>query len=199
MVTTKHNEDDLHDANTENHNNHHQNVQQWPFSHRLFATHASPVMYDIDQDGQMEIVQALASGEIAFFKQTGEILKYSIKVLPLGVRKDWYAGMDDTKMDISMNLNNEQVQTQQKAAEEKTEPAAEPEGQVVSDDEEVVSEEEKPVTKSKKTNKKAKRRRKLLQVNDSPKPAARKPRKKNAMRADVQGWFSKEAAASMNV
>jgi len=40
----------------------------WPYSHINLASHAASLLYDIDGDGQKEIVVSTVNGEIVFFK-----------------------------------------------------------------------------------------------------------------------------------
>jgi hypothetical protein len=83
----------------------------FPFTHPDFSSQSSTLMYDIDKDGQMEIVIFTKNGEIVFLKTNGDVLyDKTIKIPPLEVRKHWYSGLDDEKVDISMNLKKSKIE-----------------------------------------------------------------------------------------
>jgi hypothetical protein len=87
----------------------------FPFTHPDFSSQSSTLLYDIDKDGQMEIVLFTKNGEIVFLKTNGDpLFEKTIKIPPLEVRKNWYSGLDDAKVDISMNLEKPKIKTGRK-------------------------------------------------------------------------------------
>eukprot|EP01080_Neovahlkampfia_damariscottae_P010387 gene10387-2916_t len=96
----------------------------FPYTHSDMTSQASTLLYDIDKDGQSEIVFFTKTGEIVFFSQNGQPLyDLTLKIPPLEVRKNWYSGMDDSKIDISMNLERKKknIKTGRKILETKQE------------------------------------------------------------------------------
>lgn len=85
----------------------------FPFQHRRFSSHASSIVYDIDGDGQDELVQANNKGEIFFMSVRGAhvLQEHTIKVQPLRVHKWWFEGLVMNSggrrredVDVSMSL-----------------------------------------------------------------------------------------------
>eukprot|EP00656_Telonema_subtile_P012705 TRINITY_DN16409_c0_g1_i1.p1 TRINITY_DN16409_c0_g1~~TRINITY_DN16409_c0_g1_i1.p1 ORF type:complete len:775 (+),score=189.59 TRINITY_DN16409_c0_g1_i1:112-2436(+) len=70
----------------------------WPFVFSKSSFHASPLMYDVDNDGHQEVVLVTNDAEIVFLKQEGvPLYGWTLKVPPLSVRKHWYAGLDEDR------------------------------------------------------------------------------------------------------
>ena len=63
--------------------------------------HASPLLYDIDFDGVLDIVVATYDGDIQFFKDTGAEASYRLFIPRLRVKRDWYAGLNPDPNDHS--------------------------------------------------------------------------------------------------
>lgn len=63
--------------------------------------HASPVLYDIDFDGVLDLVVATYQGDIQFFKDTGAQAAYRMFIPRLRVKRDWFKGLDPDPTDHS--------------------------------------------------------------------------------------------------
>jgi outer membrane protein assembly factor BamB len=63
--------------------------------------HASPLLYDIDFDGVLDIVVATYDGDIQFFRDTGAEASYRLFIPRLRVKHDWYAGLNPDPNDHS--------------------------------------------------------------------------------------------------
>lgn len=96
----------------------------WPFQDRHYASHSSALLYDIDNCGEMEIVLSLFTGEIAFLKQDGSLLREkTIKLQPLRVLREWYKGMSEIEdADISMNLREQQKEEEEASKQKQSMP-----------------------------------------------------------------------------
>lgn len=67
----------------------------WPFSSQQISSHASALLYDIDEDGQVEMVYSTLDAQIIFLKQDGSIVSNAtLRILPAPIRKFWYEGID---------------------------------------------------------------------------------------------------------
>ncbi|XP_033095277.1 protein DEFECTIVE IN EXINE FORMATION 1-like [Anneissia japonica] len=73
----------------------------WPFRFPGATFHASPLLYDIDQDGQNEVLLTTSDGEIIFLTSAGEKLQgRTLKVGHVVVKKSWY------DLEIEMDPSN---------------------------------------------------------------------------------------------
>ncbi|CAL8462321.1 g1854 [Coccomyxa elongata] len=72
----------------------------WPAFHESFV-HTSPLLFDFDEDGILDILIATYNGEVLVIKDTGEVLAEKLVVPRLRVRKDWYKGLDPDPIDHS--------------------------------------------------------------------------------------------------
>ncbi|XP_067682032.1 uncharacterized protein [Haliotis asinina] len=73
----------------------------WPSQNLENSIHSSPLQYDIDGDGMLDILFVMSSGELKFFKYDGTHMpQYTYQLPPVYVLKDWhekvlYAGHDE--------------------------------------------------------------------------------------------------------
>ncbi|XP_071948271.1 uncharacterized protein [Antedon mediterranea] len=73
----------------------------WPFRFPGATFHASPVLYDIDNDGHDEILLTTSNAEIVFLNSKGyQLHDITLKVGHMIVKKNWF------DLDISMNPTN---------------------------------------------------------------------------------------------
>jgi len=70
----------------------------WPTFHSS-SVHASPLLTDINHDGLNDVLVAAYSGEILFFRDTGEQLPHKLVVPRLKVKKNWFAGLNPDPTD----------------------------------------------------------------------------------------------------
>jgi len=79
----------------------------WPFSSQRLASHASALLYDIDRDGQLEIMISTIEAQIVFFRQNGTIVEdATLQVMPLPVRKFWFHGLKEVKHVPNLRKNS---------------------------------------------------------------------------------------------
>eukprot|EP00755_Sulcionema_specki_P025246 Sspe_Gene.82884::Locus_54343_Transcript_1_2_Confidence_0.667_Length_897::g.82884::m.82884 len=78
-------------------------AQGWPYTHQDLTAHTSPLLVDMNRDGNNEIMLATATGELLFFAENGTALLTTIKVPPLRIAKHWYkiGGDSDPNWDRS--------------------------------------------------------------------------------------------------
>lgn len=70
----------------------------WPFVFAQSTFHASPQMYDVDNDGHQEVLVVTNDAELVFLRESGiPLYGWTMKVPPLSVRKNWYAGLDEDR------------------------------------------------------------------------------------------------------
>eukprot|EP01027_Heterolobosea_sp_BB2_P005999 GEZU01009122.1.p1 GENE.GEZU01009122.1~~GEZU01009122.1.p1 ORF type:complete len:455 (+),score=102.18 GEZU01009122.1:105-1469(+) len=95
-------------------------AQNFPFSHPSFASHAGALLYDVDKEGEMEIVVTTVNGEIAFIRQDGTPLYgHAIKIPKLKVAKRWYEGLDASfDIDYAMDLNAQKEEEKKHAQQQ---------------------------------------------------------------------------------
>src|SRR4051812_47551457 len=78
---------------------------------------ANPVVYDVDRDGHFDILVTTDNAELVFLKYFYYIsllnflsnhglplYNYTLKVPPIPIEKNWYAGLDGGDIVASMNL-----------------------------------------------------------------------------------------------
>ena len=55
----------------------------WPFVFGSSSFHASPIMYDVDNDGRQDVVVTTNDAEIVFLRENGEPMHgWTLKVAP---------------------------------------------------------------------------------------------------------------------
>ncbi|XP_070578887.1 uncharacterized protein [Ptychodera flava] len=73
----------------------------WPFSLQDSSFHASPIQYDYNKDGKMDICLCTSNGEIVFFESHGTLMYgETLKVPNLAVERYWY------NKELSYNYRN---------------------------------------------------------------------------------------------
>ncbi|XP_013387693.1 protein DEFECTIVE IN EXINE FORMATION 1 [Lingula anatina] len=73
---------------------------QWPFALKESSVHSSPLQYDIDGDGMLDILIVTSDGEFKFFQHNGvHLIDRDYKLPPVGVKRHWY------KENISVDHN----------------------------------------------------------------------------------------------
>ena len=56
-------------------------------THPSSQVHASPLMFDIDQDGVQDVLVATYDGDVLFFRDSGELMAQRLTVPRLTVRR----------------------------------------------------------------------------------------------------------------
>eukprot|EP00741_Cyanophora_paradoxa_P017524 tig00020996_g16928.t1 len=70
----------------------------WPYAFTSASFHGSPLAYDVDEDGSLEVLVVTANAEVVFLREDGlPLVERTMRVPRLRVRKDWYVGIDESK------------------------------------------------------------------------------------------------------
>jgi len=71
----------------------------WPAEHPS-DVHASPLLYDVDEDGVLDVLLATYEGHVLAFKDNGERMKdRSFRLPSLKVKEGWYVGLRKDHVD----------------------------------------------------------------------------------------------------
>ncbi|XP_062604157.1 uncharacterized protein LOC134265978 [Saccostrea cucullata] len=63
----------------------------WPALNLDNSVHASPIQFDVDNDGQLDILFIMSSAELRFYSPSGHLLRNkTIQLPPVYVAADWY-------------------------------------------------------------------------------------------------------------
>ena len=88
-------------------------AEGWPLalSETLFLS--SPLVYDIDRSGTMDVLVTTEAGDIVFISENGvPLYNYTLKISPLPIRRDWFQSLSgkqshESYMDISRHRDAE--------------------------------------------------------------------------------------------
>lgn len=74
-------------------------VPGWPAEHPS-DVHATPLLYDVDDDGALDVLLATYDGHMLFYKDNGELMKRrSFRLPSLKVKEGWYVGLKPDHVD----------------------------------------------------------------------------------------------------
>lgn len=80
------------------------NLPGWPFTLEHAHFHSSPLLWDVDGDGADDLLFTTFNGQIIVMHEDGTPLHgHTHSLPPLRVRKDWYVGLDERKLDANEN------------------------------------------------------------------------------------------------
>nr|XP_022328926.1 protein DEFECTIVE IN EXINE FORMATION 1-like [Crassostrea virginica] len=84
----------------------------WPALNLDNSVHASPIQFDVNNDGQLDILFATSSAEFRFYTSTGLFLRnHTLQLPPIYVAADWYKSELIVKFE---DISKYTSQTQQK-------------------------------------------------------------------------------------
>lgn len=80
----------------------------WPVTFAGALFHASPLLYDLDADGQNDVVLCALDGRVIFVhldEDAQYVGEYTLEVPRLWVRRDWFEGLGDGGADAYVELS----------------------------------------------------------------------------------------------